>query len=84
MGVRFTGEYRHGRFIFLPGHTVEFEDSDADQFFQKVGVAEPLAAGEEPQLTLSADDCSIDPDTVFPSGEKVLVQPDDQSVAAEG
>lgn len=93
MPIIFSQSYKHDRLEFFPGVSLSFEDPDAEPFFKKVGVAADTT--EPPVRTYSQDEVSIDPETIFADGSKVLdaldgdppaserqglIQPDDQIV----
>ena len=68
MAIEFSEAVRHGGFEFLPGIAYAFEGERVEEYFTSAGWAKK--SSKSPARTFEAAEVSIDPATVFASGEK--------------
>ena len=67
--VKFRSPTKHGSQLFVPGVALGFEDPDAAPYFIAAGFADPT--DDEPVMTYPEGLVSVDPETVFGSGDRV-------------
>lgn len=63
MTIKFTGAVKHQQFEFLPGSPLAFEGDRVEEYFLSAGWAEET--DDEPVRTFSAEEVTVDPETVF-------------------
>jgi len=67
MGIKFNQIVKHGGHTLLPDVAYGFEDPHAESYFNAMGWS--ATTGDDPVYTFTADELSVDPDTVHGSGE---------------
>lgn len=66
---RFNQVVKHGRFAAIPGKVYNFEDPDADDYFELMGWGDKTTDDADyPTIPIGIVD--IDPDTVYAEGER--------------